>query len=136
MKVLVDTSVWSEAFRRNHPLRGNQAHELAQLIEDGDVAMIGPIRQELLSGIAEASTFMLLQRAIASFADEPLETEDFENGAKCFNTCRAKGIQGQHTDFLICAFAMRRGMPIFSLDQDFKSYAKVLPIALHVMRPH
>jgi predicted nucleic acid-binding protein len=122
MKVLVDTSVWSEALRRNRPLRGNHAHELAQLIEDGDAAMIGPIRQELLSNW--------------SFPDEPLDTEDFENGAKCFNTCRARGIQGAHTDFLICAFAMRHGMPILSVDKDFKSYAWVLPITLHVIRPH
>jgi hypothetical protein len=77
-----------------------------------------------------------VKRAVASFADEPLEAEDFENGAKCFNACRARGIQGQHTDFLICAVAMRHGMPIFSVDQDFKSYAKVLPIALHIIRPH
>lgn len=136
MKVLVDTSVWSDAFRRNHPIRGNHAHELAQLIEDGDAAMVGPIRQELLSSIPDATTFMRLQRAIAAFADEPLHTEDYESGAKCFNACRARGIQGEHTDFLICAFAMRRGMPIFSIDKDFTSYAKVLPIILHAIRPH
>ena len=136
MRVLVDTSVWSEAFRRNYPIRGNQAHELAQLIEDGDAAMIGPIRQELLSGIPDVNEFLRLKRAIAAFVDEPLDTEDFENAAKCFNACRARGIQGAHTDFLICAVAMRREMPIFSVDKDFKSYAKVLPITLHVMRQH
>ena len=136
MRVLVDTSVWSEAFRRNYPIRGNQAHELAQLIEDGDAAMIGPIRQELLSGIPDVNEFLRLKRAIAAFVDEPLDTEDFENAAKCFNACRRRGIQGAHTDFLICAFAMRHGIPIFSVDKDFRSYAKVLPIALHAIRPH
>ena len=136
MKVLVDTSVWSEALRRNRPLRGNHAHELAQLIEDGDAAMIGPIRQELLSGIPDISEFLRVKRSIAAFPDEPLDTEDFENGAKCFNTCRARSIQGAHTNFLICAFAMRHGMPILSVDKDFKSYARVLPITLHVIRPH
>ena len=136
MKILVDTSVWSEAFRRNHPVKGRHVLELTRLIEEGDAAMIGPIRQELLSGIPESSKFLQLKQALASFPDEALDSEDFENGAKCFNTCRSKGIQGAHTDFLICAVALRREIPIFTVDKDFKRYAKVLPITLHLAKSH
>ena len=136
MKTLVDTSVWSEAFRRNHPLRGNHAHELSRLIEEGEAVLIGPIRQELLSGISDMEKFLRLKDTLASISDEALDSVDFENGAKCFNACRKHGIQGEHTDFLICAVAMRRGMPIFTVDKDFKNYAKVLPINLHVLNPH
>ena len=136
MKILVDTSVWSEAFRRNYPVKGRHVLELARLIEDGDAALIGPVRQELLSGIPDASKFLQVKNALASFPDETLDAEDFENGAKCFNSCRSKGIQGEHTDFLICAVALRREMPIFTVDKDFKSYAKVLPISLHLAKAH
>jgi len=50
--LLVDTSVWSLALRRKKAevLSGEQmlAAALAQAIADARVAMIGPIRQELL----------------------------------------------------------------------------------------
>ena len=136
MKILVDTSVWSEAFRRNHPVKGRHILELARLIEEGDAAMIGLVRQELLSGIPDLNKFLQVKQILAPFPDEVLDSEDFENGAKCFNTCRSKGIQGSHTDFLICAVALRREMPIFTVDKDFKIFAKILPINLHLAKPH
>jgi len=47
--VLVDTSVWSLALQR---AQGNEtATMLSDLIDQSRVQMIGPIRQELLSGI-------------------------------------------------------------------------------------
>ena len=54
MKVLVDTAVWSLVLRRKYrPENRAMAAALASLIVDGLVVMIGPIRQELLSGIKE-----------------------------------------------------------------------------------
>ena len=56
MMVLVDTPVWSLALRRRpeHLSRSQQvlASALAELIREGRVQMVGPIRQELLSGSA------------------------------------------------------------------------------------
>lgn len=57
MQVLVDTSVWSLALRRSaHRLNEGEAKRvtlLRDLIQDGRVRLIGPIRQELLSGFAK-----------------------------------------------------------------------------------
>jgi predicted nucleic acid-binding protein len=132
VKVLVDTSVWSEAFRRNHPLKGDHAHELARLIENGEAALIGSIRQELLSGLADAKQFQKLRNALNPFPDEALDTEDFVSAAACFNKCRQRGVQGEHVDFLICAIAIKYDLPIFTVDKDFIQYAKILPIKLHM----
>ena len=41
------------------------------------------------------------------------------------------GVQGSNVDFLICSFAQRRSLPIFTTDADFRRFAKILPIALH-----
>ena len=49
MKVLVDTSIWSAALRRDRPIGSPVVHELRSLIGDHLVEIIGPIRQELLS---------------------------------------------------------------------------------------
>ena len=100
------------------------------LIREGRAKMIGPIRQEVLSGIRETSQFNRLRGHLQAFPDEPLVTEDFEHAAQCNNQCRSKGISGSHTDFLICAVALSRGWQIFTTDPDFDSYASVLALGL------
>jgi len=130
MKVLVDTSVWSLALRRtgaDHPSRAR----LEELIQNGLVAIIGPIRQEILSGVKLKSQFKVLRENLGNFPDVVLTSEDYEEAAGYFNKCRARGIQGSNTDLLICAASVRRDMSIFTTDTDFQHYAKVLPIHLH-----
>jgi predicted nucleic acid-binding protein len=132
MKVLVDTSVWSLALRRRpSAARSALATELASLIEDNRVVVIGPIRQELLSGIKERPQFEKLREHLRAFPDMEITSHDYEEAAAHFNRCRDKGIQGSNTDFLICAIATRHELSIFTTDDDFKHYAKVLPITLH-----
>ena len=132
MKVLVDTSVWSLALRRSRAGAAvPEVEELRSLIDEGRVAMIGPIRQELLSGVRTIESFERLRGHLRPYADEPLETADFERAAEHFNTCRARGVQGSNTDFLICAVAERRNLPILTTDADFPRFAGVIPIRLH-----
>ena len=60
MKVLVDTSIWSLALRRHGAIsQEDQAlvNGLSELINEVRVALIGPIRQELLSGISNQTQF-------------------------------------------------------------------------------
>ena len=131
MKVLVDTSVWSLALRRRAGAETPAVQELRSLIDEGRVAMIGPIRQELLSGIRTPESFERLRDHLRPYADEVLESADFERAAEHFNTCRAQGVRGSNTDFLICAAAERRKLPILTTDADFTRFAAILPITLH-----
>ena len=130
MRVLVDTSVWSLALRRDPHGHHQSAEELKALVADHRVEMIGPIRQELLSGIRNASQFERLQNHLTAFPDIPIGTEDYEMAAKFYNLCRSKGIQGSNTDFLICSVAARNHLAIFTTDKDFQLFAKHLPIVL------
>ena len=134
MKVLVDTSVWSLALRRRAGAVLPEVEELRSLIDEGRVAMIGPIRQELLSGVKTKKQFTTLKKYLAAFPDLPLDSADFELAAEFFNLARSKGIQGSNTDYLICAVAHRHQLPIFTTDQDFERYASVLPIRLYQTR--
>ncbi|HQJ31562.1 MAG TPA: PIN domain-containing protein, partial [Syntrophales bacterium] len=101
------------------------------LISEVRVAIIGPVRQELLSGISIKTQFEALKEMLAAFDDMPLRREDYERAAEFYNTCRKAGIQGSQIDFLICAVAAGRELPIFTTDNDFLLYAKHLPISLH-----
>ena len=131
MKIIVDTSVWSAALRRGDQSRNPCADELRILIQGHRVQMIGPIRREILSGIRSESQFNNLKRHLDSFPDLPIITEDYVEAARYFNLCRSKSIRGSNTDFLICSVSVRNELPIYTIDKDFESFAKHIPIHLH-----
>ncbi len=130
MKVIVDTCVWSLALRRSEPSPSPEVRLLQELVQDGRVAMLGPIRQELLSGVKASAQFKELAGALVAFPDEELGTEDYVEAARCFNRCRSKGVQGSNTDFLLCAVSLRTGFPILTTDGDFGHFKKVLRVKL------
>ena len=127
MKVLVDTCIWSHVLRHKQP-NNELAEKLKDLIKDGRVIMIGPIRQELLSGISEPSQFRKLKNNLSSFDDLPLLSDYFVKAAEFSNICRKKGVQGSTTDFLICAISSIQKLEIFTEDNDFLNYKRFLPI--------
>ena len=131
MKVLVDTSVWSLALRRRAP--GHPAvDELRRLVSSGRAAIVGPVRQELLCGIRDQAAFERLRDHLRPFPDEPITTADYERAAAFYNTCRAAGLQGSSTDFLLCAVAEQHRLPLLTTDEDFTRFARVIPVPLHV----
>jgi predicted nucleic acid-binding protein len=134
VNVLVDTSVWSLALRRARRVDDAVPRELAELIKEGRVVLIGPVRQELLSGIKLKPQFDQLREHLRAFPDLELEPADYEDAASAFNRCRERGIQGSNTDFLICAVAIRRDLAIFTTDGDFKHFARTLRFELHQVR--
>lgn len=134
MKVLVDTCIWSLALRRKSVPEAPVVKELQELIREFRAQMIGPIRQEILSGIRSKDQFEKLREHLGPFPDIEAAASDYERAAEFFNITRKKGIQGSNTDFLICSVAERYNMRIFTTDEDFKLFQKHLPVKLHVPR--
>ena len=134
MGVLVDTSIWSLALRRKgkiNTVEQGLTALLADLIRQKRARLIGSIRQELLSGIRDLAEYERLRKYLHAFPDEPLDTTDYEQAARCFNQCRLRGIAGSPADFLICAVALARKWQILTTDADFKAYADVMPILIY-----
>jgi len=134
VNVLVDTSVWSLALRRQRPAQAPEASELAELVREGRVSLLGPVRQELLSGITDEKHYTVLRDHLRTFPDVELDPADYEDAATFFNRCRVRGVQGSNTDFLICAAAARRQLAILTTDANFRHFARLLPIRLHAAR--
>ena len=134
MNVLIDTSIWSLAFRRSTPQDDPNVLELRRLIDELRVTIIGPIRQEILSGIKEPSRFDALRQRLRAYPDLIIDVEDYERAAEFYNVCRQNGVQGSNTDYLICAVAAVRDLTIFTTDLDFQRYRDYIPIALHQAR--
>jgi len=129
MKVLADTCIWSQVLRHKDP-NLELTKKIKDFVNDGRIIIIGPIKQELLSGISNTQQFKKLKEILASFEDIPLKTKHFVKAAEFSNICRNKGIQGSTTDFLICAVAYIENLIIFTTDNDFENYKKYLPIKL------
>jgi predicted nucleic acid-binding protein len=135
MKVLVDTTIWSIALRRRpagrNPAEARLVKAWEELVGDGLIVLLGLIRQEILSGIADRRQFERLRDAMAAFPDEVVLTADHVRAAEHFNRCRAAGVAGSPVDFLICALSERLAAPIFTTDLDFARFARHLPIYLY-----
>ena len=99
---------------------------LTEAIEDGRIAILGPIRQEVLSGIKDQAQFDKLKARLATFHDEPLTMLHYEEAARLFNLCRSRGVECGATDILICAAAMQMQCAILTSDQGLKRCIEVL----------
>lgn len=135
MNVIVDTTIWSLALRRRAPQLSAEekglVEEWADLVDSGRAALIGPVRQEVLSGIRSEEVFETLHEKLSFFRYLENFSGDYVQAARFFNLCRSHGVAGSHVDMLICALAYRHEAPIFTTDPDFSGYAKYLPIRLH-----
>ena len=94
MRVLVDTCVWSLSLRSSEAVDSPEVSELIELIRELRVQIIGPIRQELLTGIQSRSQFTSLRDHLRAFPDLEMTNRDYESAAEYHNLCRSKGVQG------------------------------------------
>jgi predicted nucleic acid-binding protein len=131
--IIVDTTIWSKAYRRKRIPDDDQAivKELYNILELEEEILIGPVRQELLSGISNMDMFNELKIKLDGFNHYEVQLADHDLAAEYFNICLRNGIQGSQTDCLICAIAYRYDLEIFTEDKDFNYYKKYLPIKLH-----
>ena len=105
--------------------------EWENLAESDRAVLVGPIRQEVLSGIREEKVFAALQARLSEFRSLEILPGDYDQAARFFNVCRSQGITGTPIDMIICAAAFRYEIPIFTTDPDFPQYARHVPIRLH-----
>ena len=131
-RVLVDTSVWSLALRKKEHTQSENGYvsRLSEVIRDLHLVMIGPIRQEILSGLSDERKYEDLRHKISVFPDHSISTHEYELAAKFHNECRRHGIQGSHIDYLICAVAQNNDFRILTLDKDFRQYQEYVGIQL------
>jgi predicted nucleic acid-binding protein len=122
MKVLVDTSIWSLALRRKAgPAKLNDEEKrlvalLVEAIRDGRALVAGPVRQEVLSGIATPEQFAEVKTKLDPFPDQPIGSVDYIEAARLYNLCRRRGVECGAVDMLLCALACRNEWTILARD--------------------
>lgn len=120
--ILVDTSVWSLAFRRWSRPRPEPAAVglLRQLVtDDQPVGMPGIVLQELLSGVREAKQGKRLRRLLEGYPLFLATREDHVEAAAIFSACRSGGVAASPVDCLLAAQCVTSGSVLLTTDRDF-----------------
>ena len=129
MNVLVDTSVWSLALRRDAPPDIAETHILARCLKRQDALFsTGIIVQELLQGFRGPKQ---RKRLIEHFASLPLIVPDLADhiaAAEIQATCRRKGVQIGTIDALLAQLAIGHDLEFLTTDRDFTLLARHVPL--------
>ncbi len=129
MTLLVDTSVWSLAFRRDQNSAGPQVRALRNALEGDDIVVTtGLVLQELLQGFAGPRA---RKDIIERFAALPLmgpDRQDHIDAAELRNTCRRAGIQIGTIDALLAQLCIRHDLTLLTTDNDFLHAASHCPL--------
>jgi predicted nucleic acid-binding protein len=132
--LLVDTSVWSLAFRRDTDSLTPQVAALQAALSGGElIVTTGLVLQELLQGFAgPRARKELVQR----FAALPLlvpDRRDYIDAADLRNLCRRSGVQLGTIDALLAQLCIRHNLTMLTTDGDFAMAAQ--HCALKVWKP-
>ncbi len=125
MSLLVDTSVWSLAFRRDAEDTSHAVEVLRGALEGADqVFTTGLVLQELLQGFAGPKTRSQLIERFAALAFLQPDREDHIDAAEVRNTCRKNGVQIGTIDALLIQLCLRHDLVLLSTDNDFRSASR------------
>ena len=120
--VLVDTSVWVEAFRRPSRLK------LETVVDFDDVVTCLPVVQEVLQGFRDERAFALARDAMFALpmVDSPMPRATFDQAIDLYRAGRRAGLTVRSgVDCLIAACALRHGLELLHHDRDYETLARV-----------
>lgn len=131
MELLVDTSVWSLAWRRDTTPSTAEINELKRALEAGDsIYATGLILQELLQGFSRPKAHQLIIEHFSALLLLMPDREDHIQAADLRNACRRKGIQVGTIDALLAQLCVRHELMILTTDKDFRQIATVVSLSV------
>lgn len=125
MSLLVDTSVWSLALRRDGETATAEVLALRDALLGADqVFTTGLVLQELLQGFAGPKARTQIVERFASLGFIQPDREDHLEAAEIRNACRRRGVQIGTIDALLIELCRRHDLVLLSTDKDFEAAAK------------
>lgn len=129
MTLLVDTSVWSLALRRDAESSEPEVRHLKEALLGADIVVTtGLVLQELLQGFSGAKASGQIVERFAALPLLQAGREDHIAAAELRNACRRAGVQLGTIDALIAQLCIRHDLTLLSTDKDFRSAAKHCPL--------
>ena len=122
MSLLVDTSVWSLALRRDAEIQTLEVVALRNaLLGTDQVFSTGFVLQELLQGFAGPKARDSIVDRFAALAFIEPDRQDHIDAAEVRNACRRQGIQIGTIDALLIQLSRRHDLQLLTADNDFSS---------------
>jgi predicted nucleic acid-binding protein len=120
VSILVDTSVWSLALRRDAPSVTPAVAALVQALEGGEpILTTGLILQELLQGFAGPKARTAILERFSSLPLLRPDRQDHIDAADLRNLCRRRGVQVGTIDALLAQLCIRHELTLLTADEDF-----------------
>ena len=136
MTILVDTSVWSLALRRDAEASEPEVQILKHaLLGDEVVVTTGLVLQELLQGFSGAKAQAQIVQRFASLPLIQPDRDDYIGAAALRNTCRRAGVQIGTIDALLAQLCIRHELTLLTTDQDFVHAAKHCALSVWPAKP-
>lgn len=131
MTLLVDTSVWSLALRRDADSGLPEVRTLRQRLESGEIVLTtGLVLQELLQGFAGPRARAQIIERFAALPILAPDRADHIEAAQLRNRCRRAGLQLGTIDALLAQLCIRHELTLLTTDQDFARAADLCPLAV------
>ena len=131
MTLLVDTSVWSLAFRRDGEVDRPEVEALRAALLAGDrLVTTGVIVQELLQGFRGPLQADRLFERLRSIAVLTPTLGDHVRAAGLRDDCRRRGVVLATIDALLASLCVGYELTLLTCDQDFAHAATVVPLML------
>lgn len=131
MGLLVDTSVWSLAMRRDEQPNSPELKLLMKALDSGEeIYSTGVILQELLQGFSGAKAADAIVERFSAIPMLVPDTADHIQAAELRNMSRRKGVQIGTIDALIAQLSLRYQLSLLTSDKDFKHMSKAVKLKL------
>jgi predicted nucleic acid-binding protein len=131
VSLLVDTSVWSLALRRDAPPDVPEVRALRDALAGGEiVATTGVILQELLQGVVPERARTQITELFAALEYLTPSREDHVAAAGVRNTLRSAGVQVGTINALIAQLAIATGHTLLTTDNDFRAASSHISLQL------
>ena len=131
MTLLVDTSVWSLAFRRDADSASPEVAALRSALEGGEsVVITGLILQELLQGFSGPRARRNIIDRFGALPHLSPDRQDHVDAAGLHTQCRRSGVQIGTIDALLAQLCIRHGLTLLTTDHDFVHAARHCPLKL------
>jgi predicted nucleic acid-binding protein len=131
VSLLVDTSVWSLAFRRDGQPGAPEVGALhAALLGAEQVFTTGLVLQEVLQGFVGPKNRDQLVERLSVLAFLQPDKQDHIAAADIRNACRRRGIQIGTIDALLIQLSQRYDMTLLTTDKDFQAASRHVEVRL------
>jgi len=121
-KILVDTSLWIEAFKKDCPEKIKEM--IFKAIDEDNAFITGIIMVELLSGAKTVKKYEQLKNNLEALIYLDTTVEVWNKAAKIAFTLKRKGINVPSGDILIASLSVKYDILLIHMDKHFELIGK------------